>query len=156
MSNNEIITKFEPKNDNMLNILHALQNNNPTHHLTSEDLKLIAKYLNTTYSSVYGVAKYYSMFSLKPRGKYVVRVCQSPLCQMMSKDSLLQEIEKNIGIGLNETTKDQLFSVESSECLGHCSEAPVIMINDQVYKNLDSIKIKQVFQHIQKNEQKKA
>ena len=138
----------------MLSILHDLQNINPNNYLTTEDLKLVADYLNTTYSSVYGVVKYYSMFSLKPRGKYVIRVCKSPLCHMMDGNQVINEIKNNIGITLGETTDDSLFSVESSECLGHCAEAPAMMINDKVYKNLDSDKIKNIFRSIKLNEQK--
>ena len=152
MDKSEIILKFEPKQDNMLNILHELQNNNPQIFLTIDDLKLVSEYLNTSYSSVYGVVKYYSMFSLKPRGKYVIRVCKSPLCHMISKDSILKDINKNLGIGIGETTKDLMFSVEASECLGHCAEAPVMMINDGVYKDLDSDKIKNIFKLIKLND----
>jgi NADH:ubiquinone oxidoreductase subunit E len=154
MDTRDIISKFEQRKDNMLNILHAVQKNSPNNYLTTEDLKLVAEYLNTTYSSVYGVVKYYSMFSLKPRGKYVIRVCKSPLCHMMDGDNLMQEIKNIVGIGLGETTDDLMFSIESSECLGHCADAPVIMINEKVYKNLDSFKIKNVFQSIKLNEQK--
>ena len=154
MDKDKIISKYESRNDNMLNILHDLQNNNPNNFLTTEDLKLVAEYLNTTYSSVYGVVKYYSMFSLKPRGKYVVRVCKSPLCHMVDGNQVIKEIKSNIGISWGETTEDSLFSVESSGCLGHCDEAPVLMINDKVYKNLDSDKIKNIFQSIKLNEQK--
>lgn len=154
MDKTELISKFKPNQDNLINILHEIQNNNPQNFLTTEDLKLVAEYLNITYSSVYGVVKYYSMFSLKPRGKYVIRLCKSPLCHMLSNNSIVDEIKKNIGIGLGETTGDLMFSLESSECLGHCAEAPVIMINDKVYNSLDSVKIKNIFQSIRLNEQK--
>lgn len=146
-----LISKFEPNKDNMLNILHELQNSNPQNYLTTEDLKLVAEYLNITQSAVYGVVKYYSMFSLKPRGKYLIRVCKSPLCQMIGANSIVDEIKHNIGIGIGELSDDLMFSVEASECLGHCAEAPVIMINDGVYKNLDSDKVKKIFQNIKLN-----
>ena len=150
-----ILKKFTPEKDNMLNILHAIQNNNPQNYLTTEDIKLVASYLNTTYSAVYGVVKYYSMFSVKPRGKYVIRVCKSPVCHMMSTKTIIDEIKNNIGIGIGETSADLLFTLESSECLGHCAKAPVMMINDKVFKELDSVKIKNIFQSIKMNEQNK-
>ena len=153
MSKRSIISKFEPNKDNMLNILHELQNSNPQNFLTTEDLQLVAKYLNTTQSSVFGVAKYYSMFSLTARGKYIIRVCKSPLCQMLGSNSIVDEIKQNLGIGLGEISKDLLFSVEAAECLGHCAEAPVIMINDQVYKDLNATKIEKIFQEIRLIEQ---
>lgn len=154
MDKHKIIMQYEPRNDNMLNILHDLQNNSPNNFLTKDDLKLVAEYLNTTFSSVYGVVNYYSMFSLKPRGKYVIRVCKSPLCHMVDGNQVINEIKSNIGITWGETTNDSLFSVESSECLGHCAEAPALMINDKVYKNLDSDKIKNILRNIKLNEQK--
>jgi len=150
-----ILKKFTPEKDNMLNILHAVQDNNPQNYLTTEDIKLVASYLNTTYSAVYGVVKYYSMFSVKPRGKYVIRVCKSPVCHMMSTKTIIDEIKNNIGIGIGETSTDLLFTLESSECLGHCAKAPVMMINDKVFKELDSVKIKNIFQSIKMNEQNK-
>jgi len=150
-----ILKKFTPEKDNMLNILHAVQDNNPQNYITTEDIKLVASYLNTTYSAVYGVVKYYSMFSVKPRGKYVIRVCKSPVCHMMSTKTIIDEIKNNIGIGIGETSTDLLFTLESSECLGHCAKAPVMMINDKVFKELDSVKIKNIFQSIKMNEQNK-
>ena len=93
------------------------------------------------------------MFSLKPRGKYVIRICKSPVCHMVSSNHMMHEISKNLGIGVGETTSDLMFSIESSECLGHCAEAPVMMINDKVYKELDPMKIKNIFQSIRSNEQ---
>jgi len=150
-----VLKEFKPEKDNMLNILHAIQNNNPQNYLTTEDIKLVASYLNTTYSAVYGVVKYYSMFSVKPRGKYVIRVCKSPVCHMVSTKTIIDEIKNNIGIGIGETSNDLLFTLESSECLGHCAKAPVMMINDKVYKELDALKIKNIFQSIRMNEQNK-
>ena len=150
-----ILKEFKPEKDNMLNILHAVQDNNPQNYLTTEDIKQVASYLNTTYSAVYGVVKYYSMFSVKPRGKYVIRVCKSPVCHMMSTKTIIDEIKNNIGIGIGETSTDLLFTLESSECLGHCAKAPVMMINDKVFKELDSVKIKNIFQSIKMNEQNK-
>ncbi len=155
MDKDEILNRFEPQQDNLLNILHELQNNNPNNFLPTEDLKLVAKYLNTSYSAVYGVVKYYTMFSLKPRGKYVIRLCKSPVCHMIDTNIVLQEIKNNIDIGLGETTNDLLFSVESSECLGRCAEAPVMMVNEKIHKELDSIKISNVLDSIKLNEQNK-
>jgi NADH-quinone oxidoreductase subunit E len=149
MERQELLQQYKKNEENLINILHVLQNNNPQNFLTTEDLKLVAEYLNITQSAVYGVATYYTMFSLKPRGKYLIRVCKSPLCQMIGANSIVDEIKHNIGIG--ELSDDLMFSVEASECLGHCAEAPLIMINDGVYKNLDSDKVKKIFQNIKLN-----
>jgi NADH:ubiquinone oxidoreductase subunit E len=151
MDKSALISDFEPTNDNMLNILHRLQNNNPNNYLTTEDLKLVAEYLNTTYSSVYGVAKYYSMFSLKPRGENIIRICKSPVCHMISGKSLIEVIENVLNIKMGGTTSDMLFTLEPSECLGHCAHAPVMMINDQMFTDLTADKIKEILTKIRNN-----
>ena len=148
MERSNISSKFAPELHNMLNILHELQNDNPQNYLSSEDLKWVANYLNTTYSSVYGVAKYYSMFSLTPRGKYIIRVCKSPLCKMIDGEHIIKCIKEKLKIGIGDTTNDSLFTLETSECLGHCAQAPVMMINDKVYKNLNAQKIDKILKSI--------
>lgn len=152
MERSALISEFEPSKSNMLNILHKLQNNNPDNFLTTEDLKFVAEYLNTTYGSVYGVAKYYSLFSIKPRGKFIVRVCKSPVCHMISGKSIISEIENILSVKLGETTNDRLFTLEPSECLGQCNLAPVMMINDKVHTELTAEKIKNIFQNIRDNQ----
>ena len=66
--------------------------------LPEKDMKLAADYLNTTFSHVYGVATYYSMFSVKPRGKYIIRVCNSPVCNMEGSDPVLDKLKEILGI----------------------------------------------------------
>jgi NADH-quinone oxidoreductase subunit E len=148
-----IISAFTPQRDNLLNILHALQNSNPQNYLTIDDLKIVAQYLNISLSSVFGVARYYSMFSLKPRGKYVIRICKSPVCNMIGNKEIFHEIENSLGTKLGETSADQLFSVEETECLGRCAKAPAMMINDKTYTALDKNKVKELIHNIRFNEQ---
>jgi NADH:ubiquinone oxidoreductase subunit E len=146
-----LIADLKPTKDNMLNILHRLQNKNPNNYLTTEDLKFVAGYLNTTFSSVYGVAKYYSMFSLKPRGKNIIRLCKSPVCTMISGKSVIEVIENLLDIKMGGTTSDMLFTLEPSECLGHCDHAPVMMINEQVFTDLTADKIKEILEKFGNN-----
>ncbi len=141
MSTQEIIQQFKPQQHNLLNILHAIQDHHPQNYLTEEALEETARYLKLTKSSVYGVAKYYTMFSLKPRGKYVLRVCVSPVCEIMKVNTIIAALEKKLEIKTGETTKDGLFTLEVSECLGQCDEAPSMMINDKVYNHLDEKRI---------------
>jgi NADH-quinone oxidoreductase subunit E len=153
MDKNSVINAFTPQRDNLLNILHALQNSNPQNYLTIDDLKLVAQYLNISLSSVFGVARYYSMFSLKPRGKYVIRVCKSPVCNMIGNKEIFNEIENSLETRPGEISVDQLFSVEETECLGRCAKAPAMMINDKTYTALDKKKVKELIQNIRFNEQ---
>lgn len=142
MNRELILSKYEPVFDNMLLILHDLQNHNPHHYLPEEDLDHVARYLNTTRGVVYGVVKYYSMFSLTPRGKHIIRTCISPVCRLMGGLDVLEALKSVLGIQLGETTADGLFTLEHSECLGQCDKAPALMLDQEVHHHLtmDSIK----------------
>jgi len=146
MERNEILKEYKRDKDNLINILHAVQNNNPQNYLDKDDLKDVAMYLNITYSHVYGVATYYTMFSLNPRGKYIIRVCNSPVCNMEKSNDIINEITNILSIKVGETTKDKRFTLELSECLGQCNTAPGMMINEDVIGNLDTENLKSVFE----------
>ena len=139
-----IFEKFTPQKDNLLLILHEIQKNNPENFISKEDVDAVAKYLNVSTSSVAGVIGYYSMFSDKPRGENVIRVCSSPVCSMLGSEHLSEVISKILNIAVTETTTDKKFTLEFAECLGHCHVAPVMMINDKVYGNLNFDKITEV------------
>ena len=141
----ELLKQFKQDKENLLNILHALQKNNKQNYLDKDDLKEAANYLNITFSHIYGVATYYSMFSVKPRGKYIIRICNSPVCNMESSCGIVDEIKKMLSVEIGGTTSDKLFTLELSECLGQCDSAPGMMINEDVYGNLESESLKSIF-----------
>ena len=151
MSHQTILKKFKPEQHNLLEILHALQDSHPQNYLTEDALDETARYLRTTKSSVYGVAGYYSMFSLKPRGKYIIRVCVSPVCELLKSDEVLAVLHKELGIKTGETTPCGLFTLEVSECLGQCQEAPSMMINQEVYNELTENKITDTLNRYREN-----
>ncbi|MGF1587354.1 MAG: NAD(P)H-dependent oxidoreductase subunit E [Bacteroidales bacterium] len=132
----KILLRYSPEKTNLLNILHDIQDAHPQNYLPDEILREVAAYLNTTVSSVYGVVKYYTMFSTKPRAKYIVRVCQSPICHLMGHETVLENLRKVLKVGINEPTPDGLFYIELSECLGICDVAPAMMIGQEPYGNL--------------------
>ena len=144
MKREKILQNYEPAGDNLLGILHDIQNASAEHYLTDADLRAAADYLSLPYSSVYGVATFYTMYSLKPRGKYVIRVCQSPPCHLLGSSTISRELIKLLGIGFGETTSDKRFTLEMTSCLGVCGVAPAMMINDQVYGNLTEERIAEV------------
>lgn len=144
MTREEVLNKYGKSKDNLLYILHDIQDSNPRHYLTEEDLKEVAKWLELPYSYVHGVATFYSMFSLKPRGKYIIRVCESPTCHLMGASNIIIELVKSLGVGIGETTKDEIFTLELTSCIGVCGVAPAMMINSEVYGNLTSEKIAQI------------
>ena len=104
----------------------------------------IAAGLNIQGSEVFGVMSFYSMYTWKPKGKYVIRMCESPPCHVTGAENMLHALQKELGIGLGETTADGLFTLEFTACLGVCEVAPAMQINEVVIGNLTAAKIKQV------------
>lgn len=151
MNVKEIIESFEPTKDNLLPLLHALQDNHPQNYLPDESLKLIAKYMNITLSSVYGVVGYYTMFSTKPRGKFVVRICNSPVCHLAEAENIMLWAEIYLGVKLGQTTSDGIFTLEESECLGRCAESPSMMINREFFGNLTPDSLREIFENYRAN-----
>jgi NADH-quinone oxidoreductase F subunit len=87
---------------------------------------------------------FYSMFTWKPKGKYVIRMCQSPPCHINGSGNMLQALQEELGVPVGQTTTDGLFTLELSACLGVCEVAPAMQINEVVHGNLTRDKIKQI------------
>ena len=98
--------------------------------------EIIAERLDTTLSEVYGVATFYSQFTLVPNGKYVCGVCMGTACYVKGAQKILDRLCKELGISPGKTTEDALFTVQDTRCIGACGLAPVMMINEDVYGRL--------------------
>ena len=145
MDRKKILEKYSPCRENLLSILHDIQESNPEgQFLTEEDLREIARYVNISKSEIMGVVTFYTMFSVKKRGKNVIRVCISPPCHMMGSKSIIEHLKETLKIKDGETTEDGLFTLETASCLGVCAVAPAMMINNEVYGNLTPEKIEEI------------
>lgn len=151
LNREEILKKYTTSSENLLSILHEIQDNRPENYLTEEDLKAAAEYVKLSYSIVHGVATFYTMFSLKPRGRHVIRICQSPPCHLMGSTTISKELMKLLGIKFGETTPCGTFTLEMTSCLGVCGTAPAMMIGDRVYGNLTPERLKTII-----NEERRA
>ena len=107
------------------------------HYLPQEMLCYIAGELGMSEAKIYGVATFYENFSLEPKGKYVLKICDGTACHVRKSVPILEEFRKVLGVSEEKpTTEDMLFTVETVSCLGACGLAPVMMINDEVYGRL--------------------
>jgi NADH-quinone oxidoreductase subunit E len=142
--------KLRNKEKDIIALLNKEQRANKHNYITEYKLKLIAQEAGLSYSEVYGVATFYSLFSLKPRGEYVIRVCGSGPCHLMGSKSIFKVLEKELKIKVGETTTDGKFTIEEVSCLGICNEAPAMMINEKVYDNLTPQKIREILRELRK------
>jgi NADH-quinone oxidoreductase subunit E len=150
MKRDKILKQYERSGANLLAILHDIQDASPEHYLSDDDLRAAADYLGLSYSFVHGVATFYSMYSLKPRGRNLVRVCQSPPCHLLGSSTISRELIKLLGIGFGETSADKLFTLEMTSCLGVCGVAPAMMVNERVYGNLTAERIAEVVEGLRR------
>lgn len=104
-------------------------------------------------NDMFGVATFYAQFRLKPVGKNIVKVCHGTACHVQNATKITESLEETLGLKDGETTEDMLFTLESVACLGCCSLAPVMMIGDETYGNLDGKKAARIVKDIRRSEQ---
>jgi NADH-quinone oxidoreductase E subunit len=113
-------------------------------YLPEDVQRFIARELGVPVSEVYGVATFYSYFSLQPRGKHRIAVCLGTACYVRGSGDIVSAIEKELGIKVNETSPDGMFTLEVSRCIGACGLAPVMTIDDHVYGRLTPDRIPEI------------
>jgi len=145
-----ILEKYPASAEFLLDILHDLQEADPRHYLSPEALRAAADHVGVPIAEVVGTATFYTMFSLKPRGRHIVRLCESPPCQLMGAESVLEVLQKHLGVRVGETTKDGMFTLETSSCLGVCGVAPAMMIDAELYGNLTSGRVVAVIEQVRR------
>lgn len=129
---NEIIEEIGAKPSSVIAILQGIQEQ--FRYLPKEIFPLMAKRLNVSEASIYSVATFYENFSLEPKGKYVLKVCDGTACHVRKSIPILERLRSELKLSeTKKTTDDLLFTVETVSCLGACGLAPVLTVNDKVY-----------------------
>jgi len=144
----EIFKKYKPTKDNLIYILHDIQNSNPQQYITEEAVKEVSQHLNVPINHIHGVITFYGMFSTTPRGKNIIRLCESPPCYLKGCDDIYRKLKELLNIREGETTEDGLFTLELCACLGVCGNAPVMMINEDIYGDLTEEKVAKIIEDI--------
>lgn len=135
----EIIESYNHDKARLITILQKVQHE--YRYLPEEVLTYIATALEMPIAEVYGVATFYAHFTLEPKGKYVVKVCNGTACHVKGAMSLVDVLFKKFNLNENKTTTDDmLFTIETVSCLGACGLAPVMVINEEVYGQVDEKK----------------
>lgn len=134
------------KDNILLNILHEEQDKKG--YLSEGALKKISVKYDVPISRLYGMAKFYTMFKTEKQGKYVIELCGSPSCVLNKARDIENFLEKFLNIEIGETTKDNLFSVYKTSCIGCCDEAPAMLINKKAYTKLTIEKVKKIIKEL--------
>ena len=118
--------------------------------LSSETMDYVAELLNITPIEVYEVATFYSMYNLKPVGKYMFEVCQTGPCMLRGSDDIIAYIGEKLGIKPGETTTDGMFTLKTVECLGACGYAPMMQLGKHYREHLTKEKVDSIIDECRK------
>lgn len=145
----KILTRYpeDKKRSGLIPILHIVQAQN-SGYLSEEAMSAVAEYLGLEPIEVFEVATFYTMFNLKPVGKYVLEVCQTGPCMLRGSDKIIDYIKQKLNIEIGQTTTDGLFSLKVVECLGACGYAPMMQIGKRYAEFLTEEKIDQIIEDL--------
>jgi NADH:ubiquinone oxidoreductase subunit E len=143
----KILKKHDMNKHNLVGILADVQDLSPEHYITKEQAEYISERLGIFLSNVYDTITFYSALSDKPKGKYVIQVCNGPCCKVMKYEKIKDAIEKELKTGIGEITHDGMFSFEYSSCFGACEISPAIRIGEKIYGNLDEKKVVEIIRN---------
>jgi NADH-quinone oxidoreductase subunit E len=138
-----VFSLFHGKNEELIPLLQKVQEE--FGFLSEESMREISRFAKVPLSRVYGVATFYAQFRFKPKGENHVMLCRGTACHVKGAGRILEEIEKHLKIKEGETSEDQKYSLESVACIGACSLAPCVMVNNKVEANLSPRKIEKIF-----------
>ncbi len=140
-----IFDEFQGSPDELIPVLQRIQETYS--YLPMQSFKEIARFIRIPESKVYGVATFYAQFRFTPRGKTHAMVCRGTACHVNGAQRILEEIEETIGVKEGNTSEDLEYSLETVACIGACSLAPAVMINDSVEAKLDAKKVRKLFKN---------
>lgn len=144
-----ILTQHDFEDTQVIAIMQAVQSE--YRYLSEDALSYIAKALKISEAKIYGVATFYENFSLEPKGRYIIRICDGTACHVRKSVPILQEFRKELGVTEEcPTTKDMIFTVETVSCLGACGLAPVCTINGKVHPSMTPEKARVIINELRK------
>lgn len=138
----DFINSVSDKKISLIEILHYAQN--LLGFLPIEIQKYIAQKLNISFEDISDIVNFYSYFKTKVTGKYKISVCLGSMCLKKGSNDILSKFEKELGIKDGETTSDLMFTLEGVRCLGACGIAPVVVINEKVFGQVNINQVKDI------------
>jgi NADH:ubiquinone oxidoreductase subunit E len=140
----EVVDTYKDQEGSLIQILHLVQG--IYGYLPLDIQQLVAERMDLPLSEIYGVSTFYSFFSTQPRGEYTIRVCMGTACYVRGGAKIVKRLTEMLGVEVGGTTKDRKFTLEVMRCLGACGLAPAIMINDQVYRQVNPDKLNRIIE----------
>jgi len=142
----ETVSRYPRKEAAMLPVLNLAQQE--FGYLGPEAIEYVAKLMGQSPARVHGVVSFYTMYNMKPIGRYHIQVCRTLSCALGGSERVTEFIKQKLAIEVGQTTMDGRFTLSEVECLASCGTAPMMQINDDYYENLDEEKLTQILESL--------
>lgn len=148
----ERIESYAGRPEDLIQVLHQVQEK--LGYVPTEVQQSVAETLGVPLSRVYGVVTFYHYFRTRPVGKHIIRLCLGTACYVRGAEGVLKTLQDELGVEVGETSADGLFTLEVVRCLGTCSLAPVMMVDEVVHGRLNAEAVQELIQSYRKDENK--
>jgi NADH-quinone oxidoreductase subunit E len=138
----------------LIDELHNIQEAEEENYLPPEKVIKVSEKKKIPAAKAFGVSTFYTMFSVKPRGKHIIRICRNLSCHLEGAETIVEKLKIALGVDFGETTEDGEFTLEESSCLGMCSVSPAMMIDEQAFGNLTPEKIPEILKKVKEGDKK--
>ena len=151
----QVIDQYQADQEALVEILREI-NAASGQYLTRAQLERVARRLRLPLSKVYSVASFYSLISLKPLGRHVIRFCEDAPCHVVGGKEVWDALERELGIPFGETTPDGQWSLLTTSCIGACAVGPVMMVDTDIYGNLTPEKVHDIIERYREADRAEA
>ena len=146
----ELFSIYKPEKDNLIQMLNEIQEHYG--YVPMYVQKELSEFLSIPMAEIYGVVTFYSRFSLEPQGKYKISVCLGTACFVKGSQKIMDRLTEKLKIEAGQTTKDGLFTIDQTRCVGACGLAPVFTVNNEVYGKATVQKLDEVLDKLMRQE----
>jgi len=138
----KILNEFDQKQKELIHILHSIQVRYG--YIPPQTISQISKHLKISESEIYGVLSFYKAFTLVPRGKHLITVCTGTACHVRGAPMIVDELKRKLNIEIEGTTKDNMFTLETVNCLGACALGPIAVIDGEYHGQMKTSEIEKL------------
>ena len=131
---NQLVDRYGRDRQSLLPVLQEL--NNEYDYLNETIINEVARAFGESQTDVFSTASFYHFLNIRPKGKYVIRICRTISCDLKGKDRIVRALEAELGIAFGQTTPDKQFTLDYANCMGMCDKGPAMMVNDDLYAEL--------------------
>jgi NADH-quinone oxidoreductase subunit E len=140
----DVLKKYPAEETYLLEVLLEIDSLKENHSISKEEVHVVAEYFGLQTSHVYSVLTFYTLLSTEPRGKHIIQVCKDIPCYVNDAFDVRKTVENLLHVEVGETSRDGLFTLEETACIGCCDEAPAMLVDLEPYTNLTEDKIQKI------------